>query len=75
MNANEAIGTREPAEMNGVSRELTLDEVDMVTGGVQPVHGYYAFSLGVFNFRGDFTHGCVSWRTANGGLEAMCVRL
>jgi len=72
MNANEATGTRELTEMNGESRELTLDEVSTVTGGVQPVHGYYAFSIGMFNFRGDATGGCVTWRTPNGGMEGVC---
>jgi len=72
MNANQATGTHQPAEMNGESRELTMDEVNMVTGGVQPVHGYYSFSIGMFNFRGDSTIHCVSWRTPNGGMEGVC---
>jgi hypothetical protein len=35
---------------------------------------YYSFSLGVLNFYGDITNHCVSWRTANGGLEGVCYR-
>jgi hypothetical protein len=71
MNANEATGTRELAEMNGGSRELTLDEVNMVTGGVPRV-GFFHFVIGTFSFRGDATGGCVTWGTPNGGRMGLC---
>ena len=75
MNADEA--TRERTEMNGESRELTVDELNIAAGGsrlIAEMMHHYSFSLGVLNFYGDITNRCVSWRTANGGLEGVCYR-
>jgi hypothetical protein len=77
MNANEATATRELTELNGGSRELTVDELNTAAGGsrlIAEMMHYYSFSLGVLNFYGDITNHCVSWRTANGGLEGVCYR-